>query len=52
MEKRRTCFFVTVALAISLMVFSNTSYSHASEDKRIIKGVFLDGVDVGGLTVS
>lgn len=51
MEKRVTYFYAVIVLTISLVVFGNASCAYAAENNRITKGVFIDGVDVGGLTV-
>ena len=50
MEKRVTYFYAVIVLTISLVVFGNASCAYAAENNRITKGVFIDGVDVGGLT--
>ncbi|TAH71549.1 MAG: hypothetical protein EWM47_04325 [Anaerolineaceae bacterium] len=50
MKRRVTHYYAVIVLTISFMLFGNAFCAYAAENNRITKGVFIDEVDVSGLT--
>ncbi|NLJ96258.1 MAG: hypothetical protein GX321_03825 [Clostridiales bacterium] len=50
MNRRVIAYFVVIAAAISMVLFGDDVYASATEDNTITKGVFIDQVDVSGMT--
>ena len=51
MRRRVTNYYAVIILTISFLVFGNALCAYAADENRITKGVFIDEVDVSGLTV-
>ncbi|NLO08443.1 MAG: hypothetical protein GX129_01035 [Clostridiales bacterium] len=50
MKRRVTYFNAVMVLTVSFMLFGNAFCAYAADDNTITKGVFIDEVDVSGLT--
>ena len=52
MKRRVTCYYAVVIITVSFLIFGNAFCAYATDEKRITKGVFIDDVDVSGLTAT
>lgn len=50
MKRRVTYYYAVIILTISFVIFGNAFYAYAADNITITKGVFIDEVDVSGLT--
>lgn len=50
MNRRVSAYLVMIAVAISVILFGKIVYASAAEDNTITKGVFIDQIDVSGMT--
>ncbi|NLP17333.1 MAG: hypothetical protein GX379_09930 [Clostridiales bacterium] len=50
MKRRMTYYYTVIVLSISFVLFGKAFYAYAAENKTITKGVFIDEVDVSGMT--
>lgn len=50
MARRVTYYYAVIVLTISFVIFGNAFCAYADDNKTITKGVFIDQVDVSGLT--
>ena len=50
MKRHVSYFYAVMVLTVSLMLFGNAFCVYAAENNTITKGVFIDEVDVSGLT--
>lgn len=52
MSRKGLYFSAIIILSLSFALWGNAFYASAAENKTITKGVFIDEVDVGGMTAS
>ncbi len=50
MRRRVTHYYAVIILTISFVLIGNAFYVYAADNNTITKGVFIDEVDVGGMT--
>ena len=50
MKRRVTYYYAAVILTVSFLLFGNAFCAYAADNNKITKGVFIDEVDVSGMT--
>lgn len=50
MKRRVTHYYAVIVITISFVLFGSAFYAYAEDNKTITKGVFIDEVDVSGMT--